>query len=142
MAPKKGKGKDGGGDKASKEPLPTEAEAMLLLKIAALEVIAQGTQLGPGVCSKILAARHGIAALVRIVQAEDPRQRMPQKAAGALLLLCKAEGGDAEAAGQQLYRHVEDLLEAAASTSHAELENLVVELIDQVHHSLRPATGV
>jgi hypothetical protein len=116
-----------------------DEEGKRSVKIAALEVIAQGSQLGPEVCRKIMAAQHGITTLVQIVKLEDPRQRMPQRAAQALLHLCKSENCITEVAGQQLYRHVGELLEVAASTSHAELENQVVELIDEVHYSLRPA---
>jgi len=110
------------------------------IRIAALEIIYQGSQLGIEVREKILLARHGVSSLVRMVTNEDPRQRMPQRAAQALLNLCKAEGGGggSSKAGQVVNLYMEALLETAASTSHAELTSIVVELIDEIHFSMRP----
>ena len=77
---------------------------------------------------KIIGARHAISQIVTMVNVEDPRTKIPQRAANTLLNLCQAEG-----AADVIYNHIGKLLLTVSSSAHAELNALVAQVIEQVH---------
>jgi len=106
-------------------------------QIAALEILFNLSELTEKVRSKILGAPLGITQLVTMVAKEDPRQKIPQRAAQTLANLCQGK-----LAAEILHRHMDQLLETSASTAHAELSILVVQVVDQIYTQMRSTITV